>query len=114
MELWLHGARDPQVQVPLAERYRRVRAQLADGLDAWSDAAGHALPVPAEELAALILALLIGGAVQQRLEPAAVPPTTIVRAARRLVGLPDPSDLPSDAGQNGRVIPLHRKKGTPQ
>jgi AcrR family transcriptional regulator len=95
LELWLYGARDPQVGAPLAQRYAAIRSQLADGLVAWSDAAAHPLPAPADELASAVLALLIGAAVQHRLDPPAVPPVVVVNAARRLVGLPDQTRLPT-------------------
>ena len=95
LELWLYGARDPQVGAPLAQRYAAIRSQLADGLVAWSDAAAHPLPAPADELASAVLALLIGAAVQHRLDPPAVPPVVVVNAARRLVGLPDRPRLPT-------------------
>ena len=95
MELWLHGARDPQVGAPLAQRYAGIRSQLAAGLDAWADEAGHPLPTSSDELASAVLALLIGAAVQDRLDPPAVPPLAVVNAARRLVGLPDQPALPS-------------------
>lgn len=116
MELWLHGARDPQVAEPLAERYRNVRAQLTVGLQDWAAAAGHELPAPTDEISSMVLAILIGGAVQHRLDPPAIPPSAVAGAVRRIVGLPDhPSRPLSDGAAHAGVVrpstSKSRKKG---
>lgn len=87
LELWLHGARDPQVGAPLAERYARVRTDLATALELWAGATGHRLPQPPEALAGLLVALVLGSAVQQRIDPAAMDVDHVVAATFAIVGL---------------------------
>jgi AcrR family transcriptional regulator len=88
MELWLHGARDDSIGAQLAERYAHIRADFAKGLVDWSTAADQSLPAPAEQLSAVGLSLLLGGALLHRLEPASIPPSWVVDAVRALVGQP--------------------------
>ena len=94
-ELWLHGARDPQIGEPLAERFRIARAGLAGGLEQWSDAFHFDLPAPADDVAVQVLALLLGAAFQHRLDPAVVPEDVVVAGLRRLLGISAP---PADEG----------------
>ncbi|MFI7705298.1 TetR/AcrR family transcriptional regulator [Nonomuraea sp. NPDC049480] len=88
MELWLHGARDPVIGEPLARRYADVRARLAEGLADWAGEAGVPLRRSPEQTAAGVLALLIGCAVQHRLDPPAVEARAVVENLRDLLGLP--------------------------
>ncbi|MGI8710039.1 MAG: TetR/AcrR family transcriptional regulator [Acidimicrobiales bacterium] len=87
-ELWLHAVRDPEMGVVGAERFAMMRGGLAGGLADWSDEFAFALPAEPDELAAQLIALLIGLAFQHRLEPAAVTATVVVDGLRRLLELP--------------------------
>src|SRR6478735_6738159 len=87
-ELWLHAVRDPQLGVVGAERFQVMRAGLAGGLEDWSREFGFDLPAPSDELAAQVIALLLGAAFQFRLDPAAFPQPVVVSGLRRLLGLP--------------------------
>ncbi|MEV0091268.1 TetR/AcrR family transcriptional regulator [Streptomyces sp. NPDC050738] len=87
MELWLHGARSPLVGSRLAERYAQIRTQLGEGLADWADATGSPLPGPPEETGALVLGVLLGCALQHRLDPHGVPDALVVGALRTLLGL---------------------------
>ncbi|WP_171074866.1 TetR/AcrR family transcriptional regulator [Nonomuraea basaltis] len=87
MELWLHGARDPAIGEPLARRYADVRARLAEGLSDWAEAAGVPLRRSPEQTAAGVLGLLIGCAVQHRLDPPAVEARAVAENLRDLLGL---------------------------
>ncbi|MGH4035642.1 TetR/AcrR family transcriptional regulator [Actinomycetota bacterium Odt1-20B] len=86
-ELWLYGARDPLVGTPLARRYTEIRAQLGEGLADWAEATGTTLPHPPEETGALVLGVLLGCALQHRLEPTAVPEELVVNGLSGLLGL---------------------------
>ncbi len=88
-ELWLHAVRDPEMGVVGAERFQLMRDGLAGGLAGWSTEFGFELPAPASELAAQMIALLIGLAFQYRIDPAVVPQTTVVDGLRRLLDLPE-------------------------
>ena len=87
-ELWLHAVRDPEMGVVGAERFRVMREGLAGGLRDWSEEFGFELPAPADELAAQLIALLVGLAFQFRLDPAVVPERAVVDGLRRLLDLP--------------------------
>jgi AcrR family transcriptional regulator len=89
-ELWLHAVRDPEMGVVGAQRFRVMRAGLAGGLEDWSQEFGFELPAPSDELAAQVIALLLGAAFQYRLEPAAFPQPVVVSGLRRVLGLPAP------------------------
>lgn len=87
-ELWLHAARDPEMGVVGAERFRVMREGLAGGLSDWGLKFGFELPAPADQLATQCIALLVGLAFQHRLEPALVTRPLVVDGLRRLLALP--------------------------
>jgi hypothetical protein len=89
-ELWLHAVRDPQMGVVGAERFQVMRAGLAGGLEDWSREFGFDLPAPTDELAAQVIAMLLGAAFQYRLDPVAFPQPVVVSGLRRVLGLPAP------------------------
>ncbi|MEV7525348.1 helix-turn-helix domain-containing protein [Streptomyces sp. NPDC091371] len=84
-ELWLHGARGPLIGSQLAQRYAEVRAQLGEGLADWAEATGTPLPRPPEETGALVLGLLLGLAMQHRLDPHGIPDALVVEALGALL-----------------------------
>jgi len=89
-ELWLHAVRDPAMGIVGARRFQVMRSGLAGGLENWSEEFSFDLPAPSEELAAQVIALLLGAAFQFRLEPAAFPQPVVVSGLRQLLGLPAP------------------------
>lgn len=89
-ELWLHAVRDPQLGVVGAERFRVMRTGLAGGLEDWSREFGFELPGPATDVAAQVIAVLLGAAFQYRLDPTAISQTVVADGLRRLLGLPAP------------------------
>jgi len=98
-ELWLHAVRDPELGVVGAERFQVMRDGLAGGLVDWSAEFGFALPAPAPDLAAQVIALLIGLAFQYRIDPAVIPQHLVVDGLRRLL------DLPSAPQTEGTTTP---------
>lgn len=87
-ELWLHSVRDPQVGVQVAERFDHARAGLAEGLEMWATEFDFTLPGPAGEVAAQVIALVLGAAFQYRLDPTAMPERVVVDGLRHLLALP--------------------------
>uniref|UniRef100_A0AAU2JYF6 TetR/AcrR family transcriptional regulator n=1 Tax=Streptomyces sp. NBC_00049 TaxID=2903617 RepID=A0AAU2JYF6_9ACTN len=79
-ELWLHGARGPLIGAQLAQRYAEIRSQLGEGLADWAEATGTALSRPPEETGALVLGVLLGLAMQHRLDPHGIPDALVVEA----------------------------------
>ncbi|MEZ5373557.1 MAG: TetR/AcrR family transcriptional regulator [Microthrixaceae bacterium] len=98
-ELWLHAVRDPEIGQIGAERFRQMRAGLAGGLEDWSAEFGFELTAPADEVAAQLIALLVGMAFQHRLDPVAVPTGMVLAGLRRLLDLPARPGLPPPAVQ---------------
>ncbi|WP_329377910.1 TetR/AcrR family transcriptional regulator [Streptomyces sp. NBC_01351] len=84
-ELWLHGARGPVIGAQLAQRYAEIRSQLGEGLADWAKATGTPLPRPPEETGALVLGLLLGLAMQHRLDPHGIPDALVVEALGALL-----------------------------
>ncbi|MGP3689148.1 TetR/AcrR family transcriptional regulator [Streptomyces sp. IBSNAI002] len=84
-ELWLHAARGPLLGGLLARRYAEVRAQLGEGLADWAEATGTPLTRPPEETGALVLGVLLGLAMQHRLDPRGIPGTLVVEALGALL-----------------------------
>lgn len=73
-EFWLHVMRHPELAPKLAERQAGVRAGIAGLVERQCAAYGITLPMPAEDLAAVMLAVDDGLRLQESLDPAAVPP----------------------------------------
>ncbi|MEU8231966.1 TetR family transcriptional regulator [Actinoplanes sp. NPDC048967] len=94
VELWLYGMREESSREPVGQWLRTVRASSAEEL---TELAGDDLPVPAEQLAALVLALDIGVGLQHWLDPEAVPADTYRAGLRALFGreLRPPGDAAS-------------------
>lgn len=86
-ELWLYAARQPEVADTLAARYADDRAELGRGLTHFAAAEGAELAGPVEQESVLALGLLLGLAMQHRLDPATVPPELVVAGLRRVLGL---------------------------
>lgn len=89
-ELWLHAARGPLIGSRLAQRYAEIRAQLGEGLCDWAEATGTPLSRPPEETGALVLGILLGLAMQHRLDPRGIPDALVVDALGALLGLGRP------------------------
>ena len=90
-ELWLHAVRDPELGVVGAERFELMRTGLAGGIEEWAAEFGFDLPAPSRDVAAQVIALLVGAAFQFRLDPTAFPQPVVVAGLRQLLGLPVPA-----------------------
>ncbi|NBE54905.1 TetR/AcrR family transcriptional regulator, partial [Streptomyces boluensis] len=87
LELWLHGARDAQVGSALARRYAEVRRELGQGLADFATVTGTTLPRPPDETGTLVLGVLLGCALQHRLDPTTVPERLVADAVSAVLGL---------------------------
>ncbi len=83
VELWLYGMRDETAREPILQWFRAVRAANAEEA---AGIAGDRLPLPADQLAALLLALDIGVAVQLFLDPEAVRAETYTAGLKAVLG----------------------------
>jgi AcrR family transcriptional regulator len=82
IEFWLHAAREPALLDAFSERYRRLRASLAELTPADS-------PIAPERWALLTLALSNGFALERLIDPEGVPGDLMGDVQRRLLA-PDP------------------------
>lgn len=102
-ELWLHAARHPALGDAGAQRFRLMRDGLAGALVQWSADFGFALPGPADDVAAQVIALLLGAAFQYRLDPTVIPRALVVDGLRRLLDLPVEPSLAAAAAPSLRA-----------
>jgi AcrR family transcriptional regulator len=84
IELWAYAVRNPDVRGAFAERYDRVRENLAALIDRIAVELGLELTMPARDLAAAVDALADGFALQKLAAPDAVPDALVVDAIRAL------------------------------
>jgi AcrR family transcriptional regulator len=84
-ELWLHAAREPIVAERLAERYAAYRRQLAEPLAAWVHDEGIGVLADPERSAADVIALLLGFAMQQRIDRNAITDDSVVTGLRAVI-----------------------------
>jgi AcrR family transcriptional regulator len=85
-EFWLYAARHEDARRRLAQRYALARDTAAA---AMADHAAHGeaeLPAPPDQVATLLVALLIGLEMQSRVDPDAVPDATAVTGLQALTG----------------------------
>jgi AcrR family transcriptional regulator len=91
IEFWVHAAREPALLAEFSQRYRRLRAKLADLAPAHSS-------LDAEHWALVTLALSNGLALERVIDPAGVPDDLMATVQRRLVAPGPPGRPPSTAG----------------
>ena len=84
-ELWLHGARNAEFADRLAERYAERRRNLAVPLQAWAKDEGIGKLEHPERTAGLVIALLLGAAMQERLDRNAFTTTDVVSGLRAIL-----------------------------
>ena len=90
-ELWLYASRHDEARSHLAARYAEARRMTADSLDDWQAQGRADLPGTGEQVAPLLVALLIGLEMQHRLDPDAVPDDAAVVGLRALTGFGRPT-----------------------
>jgi BetI-type transcriptional repressor, C-terminal len=74
-EYWSHAIRDPELRARYAERQTEIRAALARALEARARHLGTpGLPMPAEDVARVVLGIIGGLVVDDLVEPGSVRP----------------------------------------
>jgi AcrR family transcriptional regulator len=79
IEFWAEAAHDPKLRPKFAERHARLRAAVGEVLTERAAKRGSPLPLPAEDLATVLVALTNGMAVERLADPA-VPEDLYARA----------------------------------
>jgi AcrR family transcriptional regulator len=80
IEFWAEAARDPKLRPKFAQRHARLRAAVGEAVAERAVKLGHPLPLPAVDLATLLIALTNGMAVERLADPDAVPEDLYARA----------------------------------
>jgi AcrR family transcriptional regulator len=86
-ELWLYANRHDEARSHLAARYAEARRMVVESLDAWTAEGRADAPGSSDEIAPLLIALLLGLEMQHRLDPDAVSDDAAVVGLRALTGL---------------------------
>ncbi len=101
-EFWLHAARDPELQRKLAERYKVMRGDIARLLEQYFTEQGRLLPVPAEQIAAMLVALTQGLGMQKIADPPALADDLFLTAFDLILkGLTATGGVANDLGTKG-------------
>jgi AcrR family transcriptional regulator len=74
-EFWAYAQRNPAVKRKFLPRVQRFRAALAELFEAKSEN-GLELPMPSDQLAAMLIAMAAGVAMERELDPRSVPDDT--------------------------------------
>jgi len=83
-EFWPQAIRDPHLRARLAAVQEATHRAIELTLDDYCTMAGIDLPIPVSEMAAMILAVADGVAVQRRLEPPGLAPDAFMRTVTYL------------------------------
>jgi AcrR family transcriptional regulator len=86
-ELWLRAARDAEVATALRDRARDAHEHMARGFATWMADGLIAPASPADTLATVFQALVIGMEIQHRIDPGAVDTDGVAAALGSVVGV---------------------------
>jgi AcrR family transcriptional regulator len=80
IEFWAEAARDPKLRPRFGERHAKLRAAVGEVVAERAAKLDYSLPLPAGDLATLLIALTNGMAVERLADPGAVPDDLYARA----------------------------------
>jgi len=80
IEFWAEAARDPKLRPKFAQRHAGLRAAVGEVVAERAARLDYELPLPADHMATLLIALTNGMAVELLADPAAVPEDLYARA----------------------------------
>jgi AcrR family transcriptional regulator len=86
IEFWQRAVRDPEARRQFVRHRRELRRSIADAIEKRARAAGYELPLPAKDLATIVLALSNGLAIEHMPDPADVPPGLFGEVLASLLG----------------------------
>jgi len=86
-ELWLYANRHEPARAHLATRFDEARRLVTESMRSFAQEGQADLPGTPEEVAPLVLAMLVGLEMQHRLDPDAIPDETAALGLRAITGL---------------------------
>ena len=107
-ELWLYASRNDAARAHFAARFAEARRRVVESTASWPDDGRSELPGTPDQVASLLVALLVGLEMQHRVDPGAVTDETAVLGLRAVTGL-RADDRPSRPTEHDR--PEHDRPG---
>jgi AcrR family transcriptional regulator len=86
LEFWQRAMRDPAARAQFVKHRRELRRSIADAIEKRAREAGYDLPLPAKDLATIVLALSNGLAIEHMPDPGDVPPRLFGEVLAALLG----------------------------
>jgi len=86
-ELWLYASRNDGAREHFAARFAEARRRVVESTASWPDDGLSELPGTPDQVASLLVALLVGLEMQHRVDPGAVSDETAVLGLRAVTGL---------------------------
>jgi AcrR family transcriptional regulator len=86
IEFWQRAMRDPAARAQFVTHRRALRRAIADAIEKRAGEADYELPLPATDLATIVLALSNGLAIEHMPDPADVPPRLFGEVLAALLG----------------------------
>jgi len=86
-ELWLYASRNEAARTRFAERFAEARRMVVDSTGSWPDDGRSDPPGTPDQVAPLLVALLVGLEMQHRVDPTAISDETAVIGLRAVTGL---------------------------
>lgn len=111
-ELWLYASRHDAARANFADRFAEARRMVVDSVGTWPAEGRADPPGTPEQVAPLLVALLVGLEMQHRVDPDAISDETAVLGIRAVTGLHDLESPGSPAAGPGRSGAPRKKPGT--
>ncbi|MGJ9422246.1 TetR/AcrR family transcriptional regulator [Aeromicrobium sp. CF3.5] len=92
LEMWQRAVRSGRTDSAFLQRRRELQASITTAIEHHFGAAGAALPMPAGELATLLMALSNGLAIERHADPSSVPDDLLGRVLTLIIGGTPPSE----------------------
>ena len=112
-ELWLYASRHDAARGNFAERFAEARRMVVDSIATWPAEGRADPPGTPEQVAPLLVALLVGLEMQHRVDPDAISDETAVLGIRAVTGLHD-IEPPAPAGSRSTPAGTSRTKSGPR
>ena len=112
-ELWLYASRNDAAREHFAARFAEARRRVVESTASWPDDGLSELPGTPDQVASLLVALLVGLEMQHRVDPGAVSDETAVLGLRAVTGLrAAPTDRDTTSDTTPEIVQDHPTRTT--